>query len=553
MLVLPTSPPPCASFTMNPNLKSPTLPLPLPLPAQASPTPLASTLPDLLDPSFPRPYETDQRIRTILDSITDGVVALDKDWHLVFVNRRAEELLSPLNTTQAPLLGGHLWEICRETRGTVMEESLHHALRQKVTVQFEFFYPALHIWLELRAYPSPEGLTLYFQDISNRKLSEDRLRTSFKEIGDLKSALDEHAIVAITDPHGRITYVNDKFCAISKYTRDELLGQDHRLINSGHHSKAFIRDLWQTIARGAVWKGEIKNKAKDGSYYWVDTTIVPFLNPEGKPNQYVAIRADITERKQAEEHVRLLNTKLEQRVLERTAQLQAANQELEAFSYSVSHDLRAPLRHIGGFVHLLLSSSRDQLSDKCRRYLDIIADSANQMGRLIDDLLVFSRMGRAELQWEPVDLQSLVADALQGLEHETTGRHIEWHHQALPTVRGDRSLLRQVLANLLANAIKYTRPRNPAIVEIFATYEIPGEVTLHVRDNGVGFDMAYAEKLFGVFQRLHSDAAFEGTGIGLANVRRIIARHGGRTWADGAVDQGATFHFSLPHSHPTHP
>jgi PAS domain S-box-containing protein len=525
----------------------------LPLPSQASPTPPARTLPDLLDPSFPHPYETDQRIRTILDSITDGVVALDKDWHLVFVNRRAEELLSPLNTTQAPLLGGHWWDMCRDTRGTVMETSLHHALRQKVTVQFEFFYPALHIWLDLRAYPSPEGLTLYFQDISNRKLSEDRLRTSFKEIGDLKSALDEHAIVAITDPHGRITYVNDKFCAISKYARHELLGQDHRLINSRHHAKTFIRDLWQTIARGAVWKGEIKNKAKDGSFYWVDTTIVPFLNPEGKPNQYVAIRADITERKQAEEHVRLLNTELEQRVLERTAQLQAANQELEAFSYSVSHDLRAPLRHIGGFVHLLLSSSRDQLSDKCRRYLDIIADSANQMGRLIDDLLVFSRMGRAELQWEPVDLQSLVADALQGLEHETTGRPIEWHHQNLPTVRGDRSLLRQVLANLLANAIKYTRPRNPAIIEIYASHETPGEVTLHVRDNGVGFDMAYAEKLFGVFQRLHSDTAFEGTGIGLANVRRIIARHGGRTWADGAVDQGATFHFSLPHSHSTHP
>lgn len=534
---------------MNPNLNS----LPHSVPSLAHPLPLASIPPTSVDPSCPRPYETDQRIRTILDSITDGVIALDRDWHLAFVNRRAEELLSLLNTTQAPLSGGHFWDICRDTRGTVMEESLRRASCQKVTVQFEFFYPALHIWLDLRAYPSPEGLTLYFQDITNRKLSEDRLRTSFKEIGDLKSALDEHAIVAITDPHGRITYVNDKFCAISKYSRHELLGQDHRLINSGHHSKSFIRDLWQTIARGAVWKGEIKNKAKDGSFYWVDTTIVPFLTPEGKPSQYVAIRADITERKQAEEHVRLLNTELEQRVLERTAQLQSANQELEAFSYSVSHDLRAPLRHIGGFVHLLLSSSRHQLSDKGRRYLDIIAESANQMGRLIDDLLVFSRMGRAELQWEPVDLQSLVADALLGLEHETTGRLIEWHYQALPTVRGDRSLLRQVFANLLANAIKYTRPRNPAIIEIVATFETPGEVTLHVRDNGVGFDMAYSEKLFGVFQRLHSDAAFEGTGIGLANVRRIIARHGGRTWADGAVDQGATFHFSLPHSPPCNP
>jgi PAS domain S-box-containing protein len=225
------------------------------------------------------------------------------------------------------------------------------------------------------------------------RASEAHLRTSLKEISDLKTALDEHAIMAITDAQGKITYVNDKFCAISKFSREELLGQDHRIINSAHHPRAFIRDLWTTIGHGQVWHGEIKNKAKDGSFYWVDTTIVPFLDDNRKPRQYVAIRADITERKRVEKEIRQLNVELEERVRRRTADLEAANKELQAFSYSVSHDLRAPLRHVLGFVDLLQRDAGPSLSDKSLRHLTTISQSATRMGDLIDDLLAFSRIG----------------------------------------------------------------------------------------------------------------------------------------------------------------
>jgi PAS domain S-box-containing protein len=390
------------------------------------------------------------------------------------------------------------------------------------------------------------GASKIVRDITERKQTGDQLTASLKEIGDLKAALDEHAIVAITDPQGRITSVNDKFCAISKYSRAELLGQDHRLINSGFHPKEFMRELWVTIAQGRVWKGELKNRAKDGSYYWVDTTIVPFLNAAGKPRQYVAIRTDITECKLAEEKVHQLNTELERRVAERTAQLRAANQELEAFSYSVSHDLRAPLRHLAGFVELLRQEAGPALPENSRRYMETISKSAERMGNMIDDLLAFSRLGRTPLQKTDVDLNPLVQEALADIKSETKERQIVWNIQPLPAVRADRALLRLALVNLLSNAVKFTGGRAEARIEIGSVAAAGNETVIFVRDNGAGFDPRYAGKLFGVFQRLHSDREFPGTGIGLANVQRIIQRHGGRTWAEGAVDAGATFCFSLP-------
>jgi signal transduction histidine kinase len=229
---------------------------------------------------------------------------------------------------------------------------------------------------------------------------------------------------------------------------------------------------------------------------------------------------------------------------ERTAQLEAANRELEAFSYSVSHDLRAPLRHIEGFTDLLLRT--DPPEPQRRQHLQRISDAAVRMGRLIDSLLTFSRMGRAELRNVPVQLGRLLADAQYELSAETQGREIEWAIEPLPEVVGDPDLLRQVFVNLLSNAIKYSRGRHPARIEVGVERATPTEVVVFVRDNGVGFDMQYSDKLFGVFQRLHHTHEFEGVGIGLANVRRIINRHAGRTWAQGRVGEGATFYFALP-------
>jgi PAS domain S-box-containing protein len=267
----------------------------------------------------------------------------------------------------------------------------------------------------------------------------------------------------------------------------------------------------------------------------------------GRPLRMTGINYDITELKQAEEGLRQLNQELEQRVAERTAQLEATNKELEAFAYTVSHDLRAPLRQIDSFLGLLQRRMGGILDERSHHYMDTISESARRMGQLIDDLLSFSRMAQSEIAKRPVDLGRLVQAITGELEPEMQGRSIHWRIADLPTVTGDQAMLRLVLVNLLTNALKFTRGCMPAEIEIGCRVS-KKETVIFIRDNGVGFDMAYADKLFGVFQRLHRADEFEGTGIGLATVRRIIQRHGGRVWAKGKINQGAAFYFSLPHT-----
>lgn len=296
-------------------------------------------------------------------------------------------------------------------------------------------------------------------------------------------------------------------------------------------------------------------RREDGTVCHRINTVVPLRTPEGTVFGLLGTSRDVTEAKQAEQQIRELNARLEQRVLERTAQLEAANQELEAFSYSVSHDLRAPLRAIDGFSRIVEEDHAALLPAEGRRRLATVRSEAQRMGRLIDDLLAFSRLGRGTVEALPVDMDALVRECVASVAPECTGREIGWEIGELPPARGNASLLRQVWFNLIANAVKYTRTRATATIRISAATAAGGGVVYSVRDDGVGFDMRYAGKLFGVFQRLHRAEEFEGTGAGLAIARRIVQRHLGRIWAESTPGQGASFHFTLfeltPHEQPS--
>ena len=301
-----------------------------------------------------------------------------------------------------------------------------------------------------------------------------------------------------------------------------------------------FRALQGESVREAAWLV----KRSGGGARVLTGTATPLRRPDGTRAGAVLITRDETERRAGEQEIRRLNDTLEQRVRERTRELEEANRELESFSYSVSHDLRAPLRHITGFAQLLHRRAGSSLDPTTKGYVDAISESAQEGGKLVDDLLAFSRMGRAELRRSVVSLDALVADVQREVMADAAGRAVIWNVGALPDVDADPAMLRLVFMNLLSNALKYTRPKPEASIEISAERS-PTEVHVQVRDNGVGFDMRYVDKLFGVFQRLHTAEQFEGTGIGLANVRRIVARHGGRTWAESVLGEGATFHFTL--------
>ncbi len=286
-----------------------------------------------------------------------------------------------------------------------------------------------------------------------------------------------------------------------------------------------------------------------GKVIFIDFSLVPVRDDEGRVLYIVAEARDITAQKSAEEAVRESGQRIRSLAKEldrRNAELAAVNKELEAFSYSVSHDLRTPLRHIGGFVDMLKEELGESQGGKGKHYLEVISGSTVHMGTLIDNLLLFSRTARVALQRSTIDIGQIVGDTIRSLEPDTKQREVEWKIGALPRVEADGSLMRLVFENLLSNALKYTRPRKKAVIEVGRAESNGHEASFFVRDNGVGFDMQFSDKLFGVFQRLHKAEEFEGIGIGLANVRRIVQRHGGRTWAEGEVDRGATFYFSLP-------
>ncbi|MDP1678337.1 MAG: PAS domain S-box protein [Bacteroidota bacterium] len=377
-------------------------------------------------------------------------------------------------------------------------------------------------------------------DITERKRVENALRKSEA----IHKAFFENSMDAVVlgYPDGTVFAANLAACILFGTTEEQIckLGRKTLIDQTDPRLWAYVKERDET----GKSQTEVTMIKVDGTKFEADLRTSMYSDSLGKKMVCVIMR-DLTERKHAEEEIRHLNAELERRVIQRTAQLEAANKELEAFSYSVSHDLRAPLRHVNGYVDLFNKHFSGSLPEKGKHYLDTIADSARQMGTLIDDLLQFSRTSRSEMVESNVDMNEMAQDVLKFLQHEYSNRTIEWNVSSLPRVLCDKAMVKLVWINLLQNAVKFTKTREHARIEIGSVVE-DTEYIFYVRDNGVGFDMKYVQKLFGVFQRLHSHADFEGTGIGLANVRRIVLRHGGRTWAEAELNKGATFYFTMP-------
>jgi PAS domain S-box-containing protein len=352
-----------------------------------------------------------------------------------------------------------------------------------------------------------------------------------------------HDTIFVRDMSDVITYWNRGAQELYGWTAEDAIGKRaHELLRSVF--PAPIEEIHAELLRSGRWDGQLQKSRSDGTQVIVSSRWSLRRDEQGRPVAVLETNNDITERERREREIHKLNEELGKR----TAELEASNKELEAFAYSVSHDLRAPLRHMAGFTELLQKNTASLLNEKSQRYVMMILESAQRMGNLIDDLLAFSRISRAETHKTTVSLKQLVEEALTEVRKDTDGRNIVWRVGGLPPWYGDRSMLRLVLVNLISNAVKFTSTRSQAEIEIGCLKHEQDQVVVFIRDNGVGFNMKYVSKLFGVFQRLHRPEAFEGTGIGLATVQRIVHRHGGQVWAEGLLDKGATFYFSLSKS-----
>jgi PAS domain S-box-containing protein len=369
------------------------------------------------------------------------------------------------------------------------------------------------------------------RDITERQRAEAAVRQQAALLDQTYDAL----IVWKFD--GGIAFWNRGAERLYGYTPVEALGRPtHDLLQTNFPGG--IEALRQILLRDGHWEGELEHRLKSGRVIIGESRMVMISRPQGA--EVLETVRDSTAEKTAKLQVQKLNDQLAQQVQD----LETANKELEAFTYSVSHDLRAPVRHVSGFSKLLMEKHSSELSADAQEYLGMILESSTQMGQLIDDLLNLARLGRKTLVTQMTGLNSLVDEVRRDLDRSNPGRKIEWKVESLPFADCDPQLMKQVFANLLSNAVKYSRPRNPAVIEVGVTPHNGGSA-IFVRDNGVGFSMKYSSKLFGVFQRLHRSEDFEGTGVGLATVQRIVQKHGGRVWGEAEIDKGATFYFDL--------
>jgi PAS domain S-box-containing protein len=496
--------------------------------------------------------QSEERLRLFINSVRDhALYMLDSTGHVLTWNDGAEHIKG---YTAEEIVGQHfsIFYPAEDRQTGVPELALKTAVEQgqfhqegwRVRKDGARFYADL----TLTALKDGRGRVCGFgkvtRDISERKRAADQLQESEARF---RSIFEQAAVgVAYVTLDGRFALVNQRFADILGRTREEV---QHRRFSEVTHPDDLEADLQQArrLLAGEIntYSLEKRYLRADGSPVWINLTGSLVRNEDGTPRHFVAVVEEITQRKAAEEELLRWQAELEKRVQDRTQELQVANRELEAFSYSVSHDLRAPLRGIGCYVRILEEDYSKVLDAEGRRLLDIVSGEAKRMGRLIDDLLAFSRLGRAQLNRAVVDMNILVQTTYHQLASTLTTPFPNLTLHPLPRALGDPAMLRQVLANLLGNALKFSRNQPDPHIEVGGRQEAD-ELIYYVQDNGVGFDAKFTHKLFGVFQRLHAEEEFEGTGVGLALVKRIITRHGGKVWAESQLQQGATFFFTLP-------
>ena len=484
------------------------------------------------------------RLVTTLETITDGFCLLDTDWNFTFMNGPAERMIQ---RRREDILGKNMWQEFPEIVGTRMEREYRKAALEQRTIHFETLYSSLNTWFEIHVYPSDTGVAVYFQNVTQRHLDQAQLRLLETAV----SRLNDIVIITSAKPvNGRvpeIVFVNDAFERYTGYSREEAIGNTPKLLFGPKSQGEGLARIQAAMRNWQPVRAEIISYTKAGAELWLEIDIAPLTDETGTFTHWVSVQRDITERKRQREEIISLNSALEERVQLRTSQMKVANTELASFSYSVSHDLRSPLNTIHAFSHLLIKSEGDRLSPKGHHYLSRIIAAAKQMGELIDGLLTLAHLSREQFRSEPVDLSATAREIVRDCFEQEPERQTQAqvHIQDGLSACGDSRLLSAVLHNLIGNAWKFTSKHPLARIEVGSQRDASGETVFFVRDNGVGFDMAFANKLFGTFERLHSPGEFSGSGIGLATVKRIVERHGGRVWAQSQLNEGATFYFTL--------
>jgi PAS domain S-box-containing protein len=482
-------------------------------------------------------HRSNDKMRKILESIHDAFYSLDENWRFTYVNQRACELWKK---KPEELIGQNIWEVFSLGTETMAYREMHRAMEEEREGVFETYSEVIKSWVHVRVYPTDEGIAVYVLDITDRKKAEESLRRSeqlYRAIGETINWG-----IWVCDPDGKNIYVSPSFLKMVGMTQEECSEFGWGNVLHPDDAEETIA-AWKECSRtGTFWERAHRFKGADGKYHHVLARGIPVRDERGAITCWAGINLDIDEMMEKGEEMKRL-------VEQRTQELVTATQELESFSSSVPHDLKAPLRVIGGFARLLLDGQSEQLNKKQREYLQLIMENADQMNDLVDALLTFSRVTRQVAHMTKVDVHTLVQSIVEQEERAIgapgNSSAVSVNIGELPDAMADPVLLRQVFANLISNALKSTRMVPEPRIEIGARVE-EDSLIYFVSNNGVGFSPAAGKKLFDVFQHLHAQSQFEGTGVGLASVRKIVERHGGKVWAEGEEGKGATFYVALP-------